>query len=155
ISGEPVRFAVSTIERWFYKARAGDDPVGILRRQKRLDSGQQHAVGPRLAEALHRQYQAHPRWSYQLHLDNLSVLVPEQPALGPLPSYASLRRYMVAHGWPRRRPPSSPTPSGGEASAGEIQQREVRSYEATHVSGLWHLDFHHGSRKILSREGEW
>jgi putative transposase len=155
VSGEPVRFAVSTIERWFYKARAGADPVGILRRKRRQDSGQQHAVGQRLAEALQRQYQAHPRWSYQLHLDNLAVLVTKQPELGPLPSYASLRRYMAAHGWLRRRPQSIATPKGGETSAGELQHREVRSYEATHVSGLWHLDFHHGSRKILSREGEW
>ena len=23
------------------------------------------------------------------------------------------------------------------------------------MNGLWHLDFHHGSRKILTPEGEW
>ncbi len=32
---------------------------------------------------------------------------------------------------------------------------EVRSYEAEHVQGLWHLDFHHGSRKIPTSSGEW
>ena len=32
VTGEPVRFGVSTIERWFYQAkRARTDPVGALR----------------------------------------------------------------------------------------------------------------------------
>jgi putative transposase len=154
ISGEPVRFAGSTIERWFYKARAGANPVSVLQRQRRRDSGEQHAIEPRLAELLQGQHQAHPSWSYQLHLDNLSVVLAEQPDLGPLPSYASLRRYMVAHGW-RRQPRKAVTPSGVPISAGEPQHREVRSYETSHVGGLWHLDFHHGSRKVLSSQGEW
>ena len=33
--------------------------------------------------------------------------------------------------------------------------REVRSYEATHVGALWHLDFHHGSKKVLTAGGRW
>src|SRR5713226_3259932 len=31
----------------------------------------------------------------------------------------------------------------------------LRSFEAEYVHGLWHLDFHHGSRKVLSRTGAW
>jgi hypothetical protein len=31
----------------------------------------------------------------------------------------------------------------------------VRSYETEYVSGLWHLDFHHGSHKILTAAGQW
>src|SRR4029077_11713451 len=124
ISGQPVHFAVSTLERWLYKARAAADPVGVLRRQRRRDSGQQHAIAPRLATALQRQYQDHPSWSYQLHLDNLAVLVAEQAELGPLPSYASLRRYMVARGW-RRRSRQSATPPSDLTPAGEPQHREV------------------------------
>ncbi|MDE3130018.1 MAG: transposase, partial [Acidobacteriota bacterium] len=30
-----------------------------------------------------------------------------------------------------------------------------RSFEVEHVNALWHLDFHHGSRKLLTRDGEW
>ncbi len=33
--------------------------------------------------------------------------------------------------------------------------REVRSYEATHVGALWHLDFHHGSLRVLTAGGQW
>jgi hypothetical protein len=36
-----------------------------------------------------------------------------------------------------------------------LEQREVRSFEAEYVSGLWHLDFHHGSRKVLTAAGQW
>jgi hypothetical protein len=36
------------------------------------------------------------------------------------------------------------------------EQREVRSFEAEYVHGLWHLDFHHGSCQILlPGSGEW
>ena len=33
--------------------------------------------------------------------------------------------------------------------------RETRSYEVAHVHGLWHLDFHQGSRAVLTTAGEW
>jgi transposase InsO family protein len=36
-----------------------------------------------------------------------------------------------------------------------FEQREVRSYEAEYVNGLWHLDFHDGSRKVLRPSGKW
>jgi putative transposase len=156
VTGQPVRFGVSTIERWYYAARQAADPVGVLRRKPRKDSGQQHAIGVELGEALRKQYAAHPSWSYQLHLDNLAVVVEERPHLEPLPSYASLRRYLTSLGLLRRR--RQPV---GELRAGELraleqrEQREVRSYETEYVSGLWHLDFHHGSHKILTATGEW
>jgi transposase InsO family protein len=139
--GEPVHFAVSTIERWYYAARAGADPVGALRRKPRRDGGRQSAITHKLAEALQQQYKEHPRWSYQLHLDNLAVL----PDLEPPPSYATLRRYMQAQGLIKR-------PRKGE---NRHQIREQRGFEAEYVGGLWHLDFHHGSLKVLTHKGEW
>ena len=40
ITGEPVRFGASTIERWYYRAlRERQDPVGVLRRKRREDAG--------------------------------------------------------------------------------------------------------------------
>jgi hypothetical protein len=47
--GEPVRFARSTIERWYYQARnARVDPVGRLRRRVRRDAGAQPSMGASL-----------------------------------------------------------------------------------------------------------
>lgn len=33
-------------------------------------------------------------------------------------------------------------------------EREIRSYEVEYVLQLMHLDFHHGSRQVLTRAGE-
>ena len=55
----PVRFSVSTIERWYYQARAAHhDPVGALRRRVRTDSGRVRAMSVGLIAALRAQYRA-------------------------------------------------------------------------------------------------
>ena len=77
------------------------------------------------------------------------------PSLGRLPSYSTVKRYMQAHGLVRR-PRLRPSNRPGEARAETRRQaREIRSYEATHVGALWHLDFHHGSLKVLTPGGQW
>ncbi len=155
VTGRDVQFAATTIERWYYTAQRGhDDPVGALRRAVRKDRGEISLVAP-LAERLHLQYGDHPHWSYQLHYDNLAALVKAHPSMGRLPSYATVKRYMQAHGLLKRsRIPSQERP--GEAPAERRRQtREIRSYEATHVGALWHLDFHHGSLKVLTPGGHW
>ena len=155
-TGEPVVFGVSTIERWYYAARnERRDPVGVLRRRVRKDLGQQPSLGSALRVALRAQYQAHQSWSYQLHVDNLAVLVAEHGALGPMPSYPTLRRYMKAQGMFRQRRRRAPETPGQERAAARLEQREVRSFEAEYVHGLWHLDFHQGSRSVVTRSGEW
>ena len=154
-SGRDVQFAPATIERWYYAARRGhDDPVGALRRAVRKDRGKISLATP-LAERLILQHQDHPDWSYQLHYDNLAALVKVEPTLGRLLSYATIKRYMQAHGLVKQpRFPAQQRP--GQARAEQRRQaREVRSYEATHVGALWHLDFHHGSLKVLTPDGRW
>jgi len=154
VTGVPTRFGQSTIERWYYRALAGEDPIAALGRRPRKDRGRSLAVGARLAEAIHRQYRQHPRWSVTLHRDNLAVLVAEAESLGPLPSYTTLRRYMARQGLARlRRRPGRR--AGEERALARLDRREVRSYEAEYVQGLWHLDFHHGSRKIVTPSAEW
>ena len=154
VTGTPTQFGVSTIERWYHQARrAPIDPVGVLRRKRRADVGRQPAVGESFRHTLLEQYAAHRGWSYQLHYDNLAAVVRADAARGPLPSYATLRRFMQAHGLlKQRRFPDTP---GGRRAAARLEQREVRSFEAEHVHGLWHLDFHHGSKKVLTPAGEW
>jgi len=155
VTGRDVHVAASTIARWYYTAlRQSDDPVGALRRALRKDCGK-ISLAAALAERLHLQYRDHPDWSYQLHYDNLAALVKADPPLGRLPSYSTVKRYMQAHGLvrrPRLRPGGRP----GEVRAETRRQaREIRSYEATHVGALWHLDFHHGSLKVLTPSGQW
>ena len=155
VTGREVRFSAVTIARWYYTAhRVHDDPVGALRRAVRKDCGKV-SLAAALAEQLHFQYRDHPHWSYQLHYDNLAALVKADPSLGRLPSYSTVKRYMQAHGLVRR-PKLRPSGRPGEVVAEERRTtREVRSYEATHVGALWHLDFHHGSLKVLTAGGQW
>ena len=156
LTGEPVQFAVSTIERWYYRARSAPrDPVGALRNRVRQDVGTQASLSPLLRQAVQRQYDDHPSWTVQLHYDNLEELVRREPALGPLPSYPTLLRYMKRQGLARkRRLPRHPT--AGQLLAYErLEHREVRSYEAEYVHGLWHMDYHEASRKVLTREARW
>jgi hypothetical protein len=155
-TGAPVRFGASTIERWYYRAlRARQDPVGALRRRRRRDAGRQTAMSDRLRQALLAQYAAHKSWSAQLHHDNLAALVERRPELGGAPSYSTVRRFLHAHGLMKHRPRSVRQTAGALAAEARLAEREVRSYEAEHVNGLWHWDFHHRSCKVLTARGEW
>lgn len=156
ISGQWISLGRSTIERWYYKALHGKDgPVEVLKRKIRSDQGTHPALSPKLAELLATQHRQHPSWSYQLHFDNVAVLVEQQPELGPRPAYISVLRYMKNHGLfkrPRRGPVHSP---GAQAAERRYETREIRSYESEYVNALWHLDFHHGSRRVLLPTGQW
>jgi transposase InsO family protein len=70
-----------------------------------------------------------------------------------VPSYASVRRFLRRHGLRKRRGGVSAS-AGVERAEQRIEEREVRSYEAAHVNALWHLDFHHCRRKVLTASGE-
>ena len=153
-SGEPVQFSLSTVERWYYAARhAEHDPVAALGQRIRQDAGRQRSLSDRLRVALRGQHQAHPGWSYQLHVDNLAALVAADEGLGPLPSYSTVRRYMKSQGLLKRRRRRGPHSPGARRAAHRLEHFEVRSFEAEYVCGLWHLDFHHGSCKVLTRQG--
>lgn len=155
VSGAPIRLGASTIERWYYAARSAPDPVHVLRRKLRSDLGEHPALSAGMRELLATQYREHPAWSYQLHAENLAVLVEQQPALGLVPSYRSVLRFMKAHGLykrSRRGPAHSP---GAQAAEHRFEAREVRSYQSEYVNALWHLDFHHGSRRVLLPNGRW
>ena len=155
-TGDPVRFGFSTIERWFYRAcKERSDPVGILRRKLRTDAGQQPAMSSAMRQVLLAQYAAHNSWSVKLHHDNLATLAETRADLRPVPCYDTLRRFMKANGLGKRRRVTSRQTAGADRAEARLLDREIRSYEAEYVNGLWHWDCHHGSRKVLTARGEW
>ena len=153
LTGLEARFGASTIERWYYVARKAADPVTVLRNQVRRDLGRFPSVSAPAAAALRAQYAQHPSWNAKLHHDNLRVvLAAADPAPVAGPSYASVRRYLKAQGLTRKRPARR----GVEEILGPrvpLTAREIRSYEVEYVLQLMHLDFHHGSRKVVTRAG--
>jgi transposase InsO family protein len=146
-TGESVRFSFKTIERWYYATRGEADPLRALERKVPKHAGTHPSVSSALAEAIAKQHRDHPKWSYQLHYDNLVALGREDPCLGPMPGYASVCRYMKDHGLVRAR-------RKRRKDDDAFVPRETRSYEVEHVHGLWHLDFHEGSRGVLTAAGE-
>jgi transposase InsO family protein len=150
-TGESIRFSFKTIERWWYIARDAEDPFAALARKVPSHAGTHPSVSAALAEAIAAQHRDHPRWTWQLHHDNLVALTREDPRLGPVPSYPTVCRFMRGHGLVRARKRRHREHPDGEPFAA----RETRSYEVSHVHGLWHLDFHEGSRPVLGSDGQW
>ena len=154
ITEEAVKFSVPTIERWYYQAKNKKmDPVGSLRRKLRSDSGTTRHMSQEIKNWLMNNHRLHSSWSYQLHADNLKVWLDEHPSLGMMPSYVSVLRYMKSQGW-FRIPRISPFSTGQEIAQARLKNKEVRPFEVEYVGGLWHLDFHHGSRQIVTTKGE-
>jgi putative transposase len=149
-TGGVMHFSFKTIERWFYAAREEADPITALARKVPSHAGTFPSMPDALGEAIRRQHKQHPRWSFQLHYDNLLALAREDAVLGPMPGYATVCRYMKHHGLLRARK----KPRKGD-DAPDFVPRETRSFEVEHVHGLWHLDFHEGSRALLTPSGEW
>lgn len=155
VTGEAVSFGVSTLERWFYRAKRHVDPVGILRTKRRTDAAHSRTLSTDLKRVIQQQHHAHPGWSYQLHRDNLNAIVKKTPELGLVPSYSTLHRYMKLNGFRKRRVIRQNHTAGAQIASARLEHFEVRSYEVDYVHGLWHLDFHHGSRKVLGKDGRW
>jgi putative transposase len=147
-TGEVVRFSAKTIERWFYAARDSDEPIRALERKVPKHAGTHPSVSDAVGAEIRRLRRDHPRWSYQLTHDNLVVIARENPALQPLPGYASVCRYMKHHGLGKRR-----RPRRHELEEGFVP-RERRSFEVSHVHALWHFDFHDGKRTVALPTGE-
>lgn len=152
VSGLDIRFSAATLERWYYAARRAADPVAALRDRYRGDAGRFFSLTPPVIEALTAQYRAHPGWTMQLHVDNLRVAM--KGSEQHVPSYPTIRRYLQAQGMFRQARPKRAT-AGAIAARDRLERLEVRSFEVDHVNALWHLDFHHGSRKVLTRGGAW
>ena len=150
VSGLDVHFGLSTLERWYYAARRKPDPVAALQNRLRRDIGGFPSLSATAIETLRAQYREHPGWSVQLHVDNLRIALADSP----LPSYPTIRRYLRANAMLRQPRPRRMS-EGALAARDRLARREVRSFEVEHVGALWHLDFHHGKRAVLTAAGEW
>ncbi len=151
VTGDPIQFGVSTLERWFYQARReANDPIQALARKIHKNAGHPPSINEVLQKVMHDQYRDHPTWSYQLHYDNFLALEKKDASLG-VPSYPTVRRYMKAQGLHKRKR----TKGKGRKESEAFEAREKRSFEVYYVHALWHSDFHEAKRKVLTSEGVW
>jgi putative transposase len=154
VTEEPFKISIPTIERWYYAAlKEKGSPMPALSRKVRSDIGQSKAVTEDIKVELEKLFNGHKSWSYQLQNDNLAVVV-EQKKLGKSPSYSTVRRFLVGRGLVKQKKSRNYQREGFKKSQLQKQQRETRSYENPYVGGLWHLDFHHCSREVITSQGE-
>lgn len=155
ISGEKTKIAYKTIEEWYYKAYKSSNPIEALGQKRRNDSGKTRALTEREKREIILRYEKHKNWTYKLHADNFNANIEKDSTIGSKRSYATILRYMKSVGlFKKKKIKNSRRPRAMEAERIK-ESREVRSYEAPFVNSLWHLDFHHGSKHVLSEEGKW
>lgn len=148
-TGEPMQISSKTIERWYYLARAENDPIRALERKVPSHAGIHWSLSEATKEAIRLLRKEHPRWSAQLVYDNLCALGHEQASLSDLPGYATVCRYMKHNGLGKARKPRRHEEAEG------FVPRERRLFEVRHVHGLWHCDFHDCKRRVIAADGTW
>lgn len=154
ITKEPVRFGVSTIEKWYYAARNEKrSPVKRLQRKVRSDLNSTRQLSEEAKTLLHTQYAAHPSWSVKLHADNVRVALSNEKL--PCASYATIARYMQHQGLAKRPSMRAVNQAGFRKALSHLEHYEVRSFESEYVGALFHLDFHHCSRQVLDPKLGW
>ncbi len=151
LTGLDEMYSAKSIERWYYEAKCAHNPVDELKNKQRFDVNTFPSMTPAAIATVARLYREHPNWTVQLNYDNMAE---EIKGDGTIPSYPSVRRFMKANGMHRQANPVRDT-VGALAARDHLDRFEVRSFEMDHVNALWHLDFHHGSIKVLNRKGEW
>ena len=84
LTDRPIRFGVSTLERWYYAAKSAADPVAALRNSLRGDIGRFPSLRPTAIALLTTQYREHPGWTMQLHVDNhrVALVGSDTPEIG-------------------------------------------------------------------------
>ena len=146
MTGLPVRFGFSTLERWFYAVRAGR-------------SGRRAAQPPtrrsRAPRTLHRRRSRPSRAIPGPPAVDVPVALRQSGAVvlgGDLPSYATVRRHIRQHGLLRK---SLRRANRGRALAAErLEQREVRSFEVDHVAPCG-ISTSTRARARCCRDGRW
>ena len=155
LTSETMTCSFGSVERWYYRALKGSsNPIKVLHNKDR-GCEETKLISLTLKEKIKDQYLLHRNWTFKLHHDNIKVVATDDVNLGDVPSYSTFCRFMKKKGyWPKRGRRGRPLTEGQQLAIDRFEAREIRSYEAPRVGTLYHLDFHHGSRRILTKAGE-
>lgn len=134
-----VKISFRTLERWYSLARKSSRPTEALQPKLRCDRQATRALSLAHKEWIGQFYREYPSWSVQLLFDNLCAA--NLP--GTNPSYSTVLRYFRACGFFPHK-----------SRVRHRNRKEIRSYEVEYVGQLWHMDFHKGSRMVLTSTGE-
>jgi len=151
-TGHPRSLKLRTVERWYYSAKASENPIEVLRPKTRSDKGKEKAISADIAAELLLLYNANKEWTVYLIWDNLNAKLGEQTSGKKYcPSYSSVLRYLEKHGL-FRIPGILENPAKADALI-EKNHREIATFECEYVGELFHTDAHHGRLKVLLDDG--
>ena len=154
ITGKSVSYHWHTIEGWYYDARNDQlNSIDALRPKIRSDKGRSRILTEEVKKIIKERYGEYKSWSYQLHRDNLAVDLRNR-GIYPIPSYSTVRRYLQSVGKFKVKKNRNHNRAGYKKASQKQNGQEIRSYENEYVNGLWHLDFHHSSREVITSTGE-
>ncbi len=154
ITGSARKFSFASIERWYYTAlKNNNSPVDGLQKKIRSDKGNGRSITEGIKTIIKNQYGEHRYWSYKLHSDNVASLMRQAKKDGA-PSYHTIRRFLKSIGCFKEKYNRNKHRAGYQNSLYKKDHFEIRGYENEYVSGLWHLDFHHCSREVITSTGE-
>jgi len=134
-----IKLSIRTLERWYAVARKASRPSQMLQPKLRTDRGESRVLMPEHKAWLADYRLRFPSWSVQLLFDNL---VADCLKLNN-PSYSTVLRYLKRQGCQIYN-------SRGKSH----NSKEIRSYEVAYVGQMWHMDFHKGSRMVVTQNGE-
>ena len=138
-SQEERTVTVRTLERWYAASRKAEKPPEALQPKLRKDRGSVRKLCTEHFDALALLKKTYSSWSVQLIYDNFcAIQFVTQP-----PSYSTVLRYLKSIGY-------SPTSS----KIRRHKLREIRSFEVEFVGQMWHMDFHKGSRMVVTEDGK-
>jgi len=125
-----VRPAYGTIEEWYYRYKKNG--LEALEDRPRKDRGRSRRIGPQLAEAIEDLALARPE------LDGPGILAElDEAALGELPSFSTLYRFLKARGLDQRAAP---------------RRRDHRAFSFDLAGDCWQADVMYGP-SIPYRDG--
>ena len=156
VTGRDVRFSAVTIARWYYTARRA------ARRPSRR-------LAPRRAQGLRQDLpgsgpgRAAPSPVPRSPALELSTSLRQPRRLGEGRSFAGaaplLFHGQALHAGSRlgaeAEASAQQTPWRGRGGTKAHRRARSAATKPTHVGALWHLDFHHGSLKVLTPGGQW
>lgn len=136
ISGEVVELKLRTLQRWYTKASTAHNAMSALMPAIRKDKGKSQSLSEEFIKKMKDLYAEYAFWSWKLLHDNMAAVLRSEQINPYIPSYATLRRYLLLH---QMRP--IPRRDRRTQEALHRKKREGSPlFEVEYVGALWQTD---------------
>jgi len=149
VTGERVNLKLRTLQRWLKKANASNNAMLTLMPATRKDKGICTALNDDHIAKMRFLYEEYPFWSWKLLHDNLAAAMRAEAAAPYIPSYSTLRRYLLLQ---QMRPLPRVCSRAQEAILRKKREGALL-FEVEYVGALLHTDYHHGSFQVVTNNG--